>query len=293
MRFFAQLLLDFTAKNTSPVQLVIDTVIILLLLLIASTVLQTIRMIGRLIWGDIVRAVRWRTHHASFSAQHLNGKRILILGDSTAFGMGADRPEDTIAGRFGHDFPNTEIVNLGVNGAVTSEVLRQAYTVRGQHFDLVLLFTGGNDIWRFTRLSALERSLTTLIKETGVVSDQKVIVLFYANFGLSPLFPLFIRRTLVWRMLKVREIFLRVCKQLDVAYIELYVESDQQNPFKEDPRRYFSYDYTHPSSEGYRLWYNRMWREMLARGYSFEDMRPTNTNPPNLPPSDDPLIHSK
>lgn len=278
MIFFSQIVHDFTTRGTSPVQLLLDALTIFALLGIAFVVLQALRMAGRLLWFDFVHFVTWRKHRKSYSALRPNGKRILILGDSTAFGRGAAQPEDSIAGRLGRDFPHTEIINLGVNGATTSEVVQQLAKVQGQHFNLVLLFTGGNDIWHFTSLPVLTRALTRLISETAAISDHKVVVLFYANFGLSPLFPPFIRSVLVRRMLKVRDLFIQVCNLHNVAYIELFPETDLNNPFSEDPKRYFSYDYTHPSSEGYRLWYNRMWREMQARGYQFED---ENRNPAN------------
>ena len=38
-------------------------------------------------------------------------KRILVIGDSTSFGTGAIKSENSLVGRLARDFPNTEIVN--------------------------------------------------------------------------------------------------------------------------------------------------------------------------------------
>lgn len=42
--------------------------------------------------------------------------RILVAGDSTGVGTGADSPDDSIAGRIGSDYPEADIVNISENG---------------------------------------------------------------------------------------------------------------------------------------------------------------------------------
>jgi len=125
-----------------------------------------------------------------------------------------------------------------------------------------------------------------VLKEAITVSDHRVIVLLYANFGLSPLFPKLLRHILVQRSEKVRLIFEKICAQLKVPCIDLYTgeSSDMlaSNPFKQEPETYFSSDYMHPSSEGYGLWYRHMWAEMVRRGYYFREEIPTEKMRPYL-----------
>ncbi|MDO8408376.1 MAG: GDSL-type esterase/lipase family protein [bacterium] len=274
---FLQPFYDLFSSTVTPSERVISLLVASALVLVGTITLRALYITIRLLWFQILG--RRHAHQAAvFEVARPNGKRILIVGDSTAFGTGAARPEDSIAGRLAQDFPDTEIINHAVNGAITREVLPQLQRAAGQHFDLVLVFTGGNDIWRFTNLKEMGLKLRELLDEATVLSGHRVIVLFYANFGLSPIFPSFLRNLLERRTERVRQTFVHVCTELGTPCIELYTASTKDtwawassNPFAADPKIYFSGDYVHPSSEGYRLWYNRMWREMLARGYSFEE----------------------
>jgi lysophospholipase L1-like esterase len=53
--------------------------------------------------------------------------------------------EDTLSGRFAHDFPQVEVNNHAVNGSVTKDVIRQLDEVTGLTYNLILISTGGND----------------------------------------------------------------------------------------------------------------------------------------------------
>ncbi len=227
-------------------------------------------------------------HHKKiqrYSSPGRGGKRILVVGDSTAYGMGADKPEDSIAGRLGHDFPSAEIVNTGINGSLTKSALAQLRGAEGQ-FDLVVVLTGGNDVWHLTSYASIERDLATLLAEAVQKSGHEVVVLFYSNFENISFFPGPIRSLLARRSKRIHEIFARVTAAYQTPLIELYTDPaarDPDNPFAYEPERYYAGDRVHPSSEGYRLWYNRMWREMVERHFTFtESALPgaINTAPP-------------
>ena len=59
--------------------------------------------------------------------------RILIIGDSTIVGTGADDPQKSLAGLVGGTFPKAVVVNTGVNGLKTKslrndiELLNESY----------------------------------------------------------------------------------------------------------------------------------------------------------------------
>ena len=195
-------------------------------------------------------------------------KRILIVGDSTAVGAGAKKPEDTIAGHLAHDYPQADIANIGINGARTKLALKAMNAVAGQQFELVIVSVGGNDIWHFTSLYKLERDLAALLAKAKAVATGPVILLLYNNIGSSPIFPRFMRRSLKERGEEVHALFRRVAELQNIPCIELF-SNENDNPFLNQPERFFSADGVHPSSEGYALWYSRMWRLLLARGYVF------------------------
>ena len=58
----------------------------------------------------------------------------------------------------------------------------------------------------------------------------------------------------------------RVAETMQVPTIELFT-TESDNPFLEKPAELFSSDGIHPSSRGYQVWYNRMWREMTKNGF--------------------------
>src|SRR3989338_2350405 len=248
----------------------------LAILILQFSLLITVLQVVRMIWF-LLRGVQpmWR-RPKQYSALREGGKRILIVGDSTAFGRGADKPEDSIAGRLGHDFPGTEIINTAVNGSLTKHAIAQLARAGSKPFDMIIVCTGGNDIWHFTRLAPLEQSLNRLLKDAAEKCDRKVIVLFYANLGSAPVFPPAIRWILSKRTQKVHSIFVRQTALQNVPLIELYTGATNRdiymrNPFLEDPKQYYAKDRMHPNSNGYRLWYKLMWYEMVKNNYLFSE----------------------
>lgn len=212
-----------------------------------------------------------------FSRPYSGGKKILVVGDSTAVGTGAKGREETIAGRFSKDFPQSDILNLAINGSLTRDVLKQLKEAGNTVFDLIIISTGGNDIWSFTSLSSLSKSLTETLRLANSMSNHKVIVLFFGNEGSAPVFPFFIRRLLLRRTERVKEIFTMITNREKVPCIELFT-SYEDNPFIRDPKRFFARDGLHPSGEGYRVWYERMWRVMVENGYFYDEKHITHTS---------------
>ena len=209
-----------------------------------------------------------------YSVHREGGKRVLVIGDSTAYGTGASRPEDTIAGRLGSDFPRAEIVNTAVNGSLVRQAIGQLERAGEEKFDLIIICTGGNDILRFVSLASLARDLPRLLEGAIEKSGHQVVLLFYANLGNARVFPPSIRSLLGRRTRQVYEIFKRAAAQTGVPLVELYTDVKSggfSNPFIDDPYRYYARDQMHPNSEGYRLWYNRMWREMRENHFTFSE----------------------
>lgn len=203
-----------------------------------------------------------------FSRGGTGGRRVLILGDSTAVGTGANSPEDTIAGRLARDYPKAEIVNVAENGGLVRDIETQLELVREQKFDLVIVSAGGNDVWHGTGLKKIRTSLAKSLPQLVEMSDGRVLFLIYNNIGSAPVFPKLIRFFLKRRCDRVQETIRDTAYQHKVPTIELFT-TDDRNPFLGDPKTLFAFDGIHPSSEGYRLWYHRMWLIMHQNGYRF------------------------
>lgn len=210
----------------------------------------------------------WRFHKgARFADQSVpfeavnpeSRARILVVGDSTGVGTGASRSLDSIAGRLHQDNPHIAVVNRSINGARVEDLLRQMTPEDDREFDIVLVQVGGNDILRFTPLDRLHDMITRVLEEAGR-RGRHVIFISTGNVGLAPaFFP-----PLTWiyssRTRKVRALFIEAAARVDVEYVDLFKERDE-DPFLRDPEVYYAADYLHPGSEGYRLWYDELKRQ--------------------------------
>jgi lysophospholipase L1-like esterase len=114
--------------------------------------------------------------------------RILNIGDSSVVGTGSSDPALSVAGRFGADYPDAHIVNLGINGTKTGELIERFEGIRDQQFDLIVIHTGGNDIVRFTPYTDLEQQLPRVLDLANAISDT-VVLLHGGNVGTATLFP--------------------------------------------------------------------------------------------------------
>jgi len=180
---------------------------------------------------------------------------VLIIGDSTIVGTGADDPKKSLAGLVGGTFPKAKVVNIGINGHKTNN-LRYDIESLNKSYDFIMLHIGGNDIVKFTNLAKLEEDVRALL----VAAKQrapKVTLVTSGNLGTSLLLPFGTRWVFTRRTRQVREIFMHVAKDEKVAYVDLFREP-AVDPFFKEPDTYYSADYFHPSSKGYALWYGRI-----------------------------------
>lgn len=182
--------------------------------------------------------------------------RILIIGDSTVVGTGAEDPEHSVAGYLGADFPNAELVNLGVNGTRTHGLIERFEGIQDERFDLVLIHTGGNDIVYFTDYEALAADIASVLDLAKNISD-KVVLLSCGDVGTGLLFPYGTRWIWSHRTKVVRNIFMPIAEAKGVHYVDL-LRPRKEDPFAKDPDLYYSDDYFHPSGAGYLDWYEHV-----------------------------------
>lgn len=203
---------------------------------------------------------------ARFSSITPTGKRVLIAGDSTAVGKGSRSILDTVEGRLETDFPATDVFNVSINGALTRDIIKQVDQPGCLPYDLIILSTGGSDLWSVITIATLAHDLRTVLRAVRPLSHNRVVVIFFGNVGSAPLFPYLIRRFLLWRGRRALTVFREVCHGEEVELLELFTEASR-NPFAENPKRYFALDGLHPNGEGYLLWYNLIKEVILKKDY--------------------------
>lgn len=182
--------------------------------------------------------------------------RMLLVGDSTAFGTGADDPSETIAGYFGRDFPKAHIRNLGVNGGRVAGLPGQLAQVRDEQYDLVVMLVGGNDVIRKTPLESVARDLRTalaLARQLG----RHIVLLSQGNIGNAPIFPWPLYHSYTRRARRLRDVFMTVASEQGAAFVDLFRERSA-DPWRDRPNQYYSADHFHPNGTGYREWYEKI-----------------------------------
>jgi lysophospholipase L1-like esterase len=195
-------------------------------------------------------------------------RRVLILGDSTAYGTGADRVEDSLAGRFAHDFPQVEINNYAVNGSVSKDVARQIDNAQGKHYNLIVISTGGNDTWHFISYKKVEQNLRTAIIKAKELVGNNVVLIVYNNISSGPIFPFFLRYIIFKRTEVISSICTRLADEYTIEAVPIFLEGERC------PANFFAKDGLHPSSEGYRIMYVRLWATLhkFASRYNLREL---------------------
>lgn len=195
-------------------------------------------------------------HIKPFEQLHpLNAPRILYIGDSTGYGTGATHPSKTVPGRIGADFKDAYIENWSRGGLKFHQLTRMLIKAPAPAipYDLVVLALGGMDIVHATPLKRMERNLEEalrLVKQIG----KRVLYVGPINPAHIPLFHFpftrfYNKRSTVWQSHLVR-----ACANQNVSYISLYCA--QNDPVTEGG--HIAPDKTHPSDEGYALWYEQI-----------------------------------
>jgi lysophospholipase L1-like esterase len=177
---------------------------------------------------------------------------IVVAGDSTAFGVGAF-PCETTAGRIAEMFPNARVVNVARSGARIGHVVDQLDTLDFQKADLVLIHACANDVIEFRSPRQVERDLRAAIARARRLCPH-VILMPGHNFSVAPFFLRPLARIVTWHAARVHAVIERVVADLDVIFVDLFKDPNE-DPFVKEPQRYYCADGLHPSGEGYALWF--------------------------------------
>lgn len=193
---------------------------------------------------------------------------LVVLGDSSVAGVGADAAEDTLTYGVAKALSDQYLVSLhalGVSGSRLADVVgKQLPQVDGLEPDIVLVCVGTNDVTHGTRLREARRQLRLLVDGLAEVApDAKVIVSGLppaetATAFHRPLRDLIGLRALLFTRLYRAELTPHGISVFDIAKLT-------KSAFH-GKREMFSADRFHPSSAGYAFLgtiYGRAVREAL------------------------------
>lgn len=181
--------------------------------------------------------------------------RFVVLGDSTAAGLGASGPEHSyasvLADRLGELGWRVEITGLGVSGARTADLLGEQLQ-RAQELDPDLIFVGigANDATHLTDLDDVRKDATELfrsLKETGAQLVVAGAPDMRADAFYEPL-----RSLAGWRGTQVTEAITKAGRSVGVPVVPL---AKLTRPyFAAGGEEAYGGDDFHPGNGGYRAW---------------------------------------
>lgn len=176
--------------------------------------------------------------------------RILVMGDSTAVGVGTSNAENSIAGLLGKKFPKAEIVNTGRTGATTGQVLKQFRRVEGT-FDLIMVHTGSNDVLWGVSQKLTRKHLRKLLHNALKISPR-VLVTGTGDAGVLIFLPSILKWYFAYRAQLLQRIFAEETRAAGqaVRFVELF-RTECDEPFAHEPHKHFAYDLAHPNDAGY------------------------------------------
>ena len=197
----------------------------------------------------------WRVE--PFQQQVEYGPTILVLGDSTAYGTGATRSEDSIAGLMGERYPDYTVITKARNGLTTIGLAQLLEDWLGEeHYQLVLVQVGGNDILQSVATSTSMQTMEEVIHRVQQ-QTQQVVWMSVGNVGSAPAFLSNESRSSSLEAASVE--FHRAARQLadtvGVTYIDFFRARDV-DPFVLESHLYMAADGLHPSSRGYQQWFD-------------------------------------
>ncbi|MEO8432095.1 MAG: SGNH/GDSL hydrolase family protein [Acidobacteriota bacterium] len=181
--------------------------------------------------------------------------RYLILGDSTAAGVGADYEQGVVRSTARHlaERHRVEVVNLAVSGARFRDVLEdQLPRAGGRKADLVLLDVGANDVTHLTSSRSVRRDLEEILRSLLTANcDARIVVTGAPDMGSPPRIPFFLRGIAAARARRINVLARRAVADHELTFAPIAERTGAA--FRRD-RTLFAADRFHPNARGYALW---------------------------------------
>ncbi len=185
--------------------------------------------------------------------------KYVALGDSTGAGVGA-RDGGYVARlfkRISARRPGSEITNLCVSGATTSDVLRtQLKRKLREDVNLVTVGIGINDIGHGFSVEQFAKNYEEILTTLRNESKATIVVTNIPDISTAPRIPEIIRGEYQRLIVEFNRKLEEIARRHGVTVFDVYTITREQLPAHPE---FFSADGFHPSDEGYELWAEKMW----------------------------------
>ncbi len=180
---------------------------------------------------------------------------LLVLGDSTSVGVGADHPEESIAGRLTEYLGATYVEHHGVSGAIVADIPGQMEKIEKKEYDTILLQIWANDMTGFHDLDEVATEYESIIE--WLPKHKTLVVTSCGNLGGARIFPFPLTYIYEYVSKKYHAKLSEIVSRNGGLYIDLF-EERSMDPFVQSPEIYLAADSFHPSGAGYGLWFNKV-----------------------------------
>jgi hypothetical protein len=192
-----------------------------------------------------------RTHNAQSKPFNrlISGatKRILVVGDSTMYGAGITDPNNTIGGLFAKRFPEASVETIAVNGAKVRDLKVQLTKAQFEHYDIIMIGIGGNDIVRFSSYIRLGHQLREILVQASGLSNR-VILCHCVNVGNIGFFIWPLNYLYDHRSRRLHELYDEVIVGLSqVIYVNFYRPMKSDHYTRATRSEFIAQDAFHPS----------------------------------------------
>lgn len=183
-------------------------------------------------------------------------KRVLILGDSIAVGVGASAPETSLVGRLIQSYPHLHIDNRAKNALGFNEVEQVLANITDETYDIVILSVGGMDVLRCTPFSSIAKHVARIQEHLHRLGVHQTILVSVNNVGNAPMWGFPLNRFFDRRSRNLTEHLATLSVKYNILHVPLYREK-YTDPLIQQPNL-FAEDGTHPNDQGYAIWYNHI-----------------------------------
>lgn len=186
-------------------------------------------------------------------------KQVLFIGDSVAFGTGANDPGNSLAGLLAKDYPNVSIQNRAINGLKTGGLLDMSNEIskENNHYDLIIITIGGNDVIRMDNLVVSFANIIKITEKLSEISDH-IAMYTTGNLGESNIFPNFIKPIFYFRSKNLRnKVASLASNNSKLTYVDLF-EPKQIGLDNGAKENFEAEDKLHLNKVGYEFWYSQL-----------------------------------
>jgi lysophospholipase L1-like esterase len=183
--------------------------------------------------------------------------RLVLLGDSTALGVGVERVTDTVGGQLATllaDSPGgrrVELSSVAVSGSRSADLGTQvARSLVGTRPDVAVILVGGNDAIHFTAPDDAAEELAAAVRRLKA-AGVAVVVGTVPDLGAARAFPPPLRHIIGWQARRLAQTQAIAVKAAGGTPVDLAGQTGAV--FRADAGTY-CHDGYHPSADGYRVW---------------------------------------